>query len=198
MYFSRSWEHNSSLWTLEGPVVAAWSCDILSPSETIFPCTMVQWCIFHSRPGHRTHYGVTASYNGSLVKATWLRECVGWNRQPEDTHRRSLPQPFAHSSWGWTQGQTPFRHRSQNSHSNRQSSQLVFSSWEPPWASMRGAVGFNMARTYNKRVKVGGSCHVLSVFVFSCLCSLFPFWFTLLFIMSIYQILRKQSKLIIF
>ncbi len=182
MYFSRLWQLNSSLWTLEGPVVADWSCSILSPSETIFPCTMVQWCIFHSRPGHRTHYWVTASYNGSLVKATLLRDCVGWNRQPEDMHRRSLPQPFAHSSWSWTQGQTPFKHRSQNSHSNRQSSQLVFSSWEPPWASMRGEVVFNMAWTYNKRVKVGvmvlGSCHVLSVFVFSSFCSLFPFRFT--------------------
>lgn len=156
MYFSRLWQLNSSLWTLEGPVVADWSCGILSQSETIFPCTMVQWCIFHSRPGHRTHYGVTASYNGSLVKATWLRECVGWNRQPEDMHRRNLPQPFAHSSWGWTQGQTPFKLRSQNSHSNRQSSQLVFSSWEPPWASMRGEVVFNMVWTYNKWVKMGG------------------------------------------
>lgn len=187
MYFSRSWEYNSSLWTLEGPVVADWSCGILSASEAIFMCTMVQWWIFHSRPGHRTHYGVTALYNGSLVKATWLRECVGWNRQPEDTHRHSLPEPFPHSSWGWTQGQTLFKHCSQNSHSNCQSSQLVFSSWEPPWASMRGEVGFSMAQMYKWKwgVMVLGSCYVLSVFVFSC--SLYPFWFTLLFIMSIYQ-----------
>lgn len=109
-------------------------------------------------------------------------------------------QPFVYSSWDWTQGQAPFKHRSQNSHSNCHSSQLVFSSWEPPWASMRGEVGFNMARPHNKRVKSGGWwCsgtaevglrHVTFTFSFS----LFTSRFTLLFIIGIYQVPRKLIK----